>query len=66
MKSVCVIGLGLIGGSIVRDIKLKKLAETVYAYDKHAKSLDKAKAAGWIDFAIMNLMTSKILSLILL
>ena len=52
MKSVCVIGLGLIGGSIVRDIKLKKLAETVYAYDKHAKSLDKAKAAGWIDFAI--------------
>ena len=52
MKSVCVIGLGLIGGSIVRDIKLKKLAETVYAYDKHAKSLEKAKAAGWIDFAI--------------
>ena len=52
MKSVCVIGLGLIGGSIVRDIKLKKLAETVYAFDKHAKSLEKAKAAGWIDFAI--------------
>ena len=52
MKSVCIIGLGLIGGSIVRDIKLKKLAETVYAYDKHAKSLEKAKAAGWIDFAI--------------
>ena len=52
MKSVCVIGLGLIGGSIVRDIKLKKLAETVYAYDKNAKSLEKAKAAGWIDFAI--------------
>jgi prephenate dehydrogenase len=52
MKSVCIIGLGLIGGSIVRDIKLKKLAETVYAYDMHAKSLDKAKAAGWIDYAI--------------
>lgn len=52
MKSVCIIGLGLIGGSIVRDIKLKKIAETVYAYDKHAKSLEKAKAAGWIDIAI--------------
>lgn len=52
MKSVCVIGLGLIGGSIVRDIKLKKLAEKVYAYDKNAKSLEKAKVAGWIDFAI--------------
>ena len=52
MKSVCVIGLGLIGGSIARDIKLKKLAETVYAHDKHAQSLEKAKAAGWIDFAI--------------
>ena len=52
MKSICVIGLGLIGGSIVRDIKLKKLAETVYAYDKHAKSLEKAKKAGWIDIAI--------------
>lgn len=52
MKSVCVIGLGLIGGSIVRDIKLKKLAEKVYAYDMNAKSLEKAKVAGWIDFAI--------------
>ena len=52
MKSVCVIGLGLIGGSIVRDIKLKKIAETVYAYDKHPKSLEKAKAAGWIDIVI--------------
>ena len=52
MKSVCVIGLGLIGGSIVRDIKSKKLAETVYAYDKHPKSLEKAKVAGWIDIAI--------------
>ena len=52
MKSVCVIGLGLIGGSIVRDIKLKKLAETVYAFDKHAKTLEKAKAAGWIDYEI--------------
>ena len=49
MKSVCVIGLGLIGGSITRDIKLKKLAETVYAFDKNANSLEKAKAAGWID-----------------
>jgi len=52
MKSVCVIGLGLIGGSIARDIKLKKLAEVVYAFDKNANSLEKAKAAGWIDIAI--------------
>ena len=52
MKSVCVIGLGLIGGSITRDIKLKKLAEVVYAFDKNANSLEKAKAAGWIDIAI--------------
>ena len=43
MKSVCVIGLGLIGGSIVGDIKLKKLAETVYAYDKHTSLLRKLK-----------------------
>ena len=52
MKSVCVIGLGLIGGSITRDIKLKKLAEVVYAFDKNANSLEKAKAAGWIDIVI--------------
>ena len=64
MKSVCVIGLGLIGGSITRDIKLKKLAEVVYAFDKNANSLEKAKAAGWIDHAIDDLMTLKILSLI--
>ena len=52
MKSVCVIGLGLIGGSIIRDIKLKKLAEVIYAFDKNADFLEKAKAAGWIDHAI--------------
>ena len=42
----------MIGGSITRDIKLKKLAEVVYAFDKNANSLEKAKAAGWIDIAI--------------
>ena len=52
MKSVCIVGLGLIGGSITRDIKLKKLAEVVYAFDKNANSLEKAKVAGWIDIAI--------------
>ncbi len=52
MKSVCVIGLGLIGGSITRDIKLKKLAEVIYAFDINADSLEKAKAAGWIDNAV--------------
>ena len=52
MKSVCIIGLGLIGGSITRDIKLKKLAEVIYAFDKNANSLEKAKADGWIDIVI--------------
>ena len=52
MKSVCIIGLGLIGGSITRDIKLKKLAEVIYAFDKNANSLEKAKASGWIDIVI--------------
>lgn len=52
MKSVCVIGLGLIGGSIAKDIKLRKLAEVIYAFDKNTNSLEKAKAAGWIDHAI--------------
>ncbi|EJP73820.1 MAG: prephenate dehydrogenase [SAR86 cluster bacterium SAR86B] len=52
MKSLCIIGLGLIGGSIAKDIKLRKLAELIYAFDKHANSLEKAKAAGWIDHSI--------------
>ena len=52
MKSLCIIGLGLIGGSIAKDTKLRKLAEVIYAYDKNANSLEKAKAAGWIDHAI--------------
>ena len=52
MKSLCVIGLGLIGGSIAKDIKLRKLAEVIYAFDKNTSSLEKAKAAGWIDHAI--------------
>jgi len=52
MKSLCIIGLGLIGGSIAKDTKLRKLAEVIYAFDKNANSLEKAKAAGWIDIAI--------------
>ena len=52
MKSLCIIGLGLIGGSIAKDTKLRKLAEVIYAFDKNANSLEKAKASGWIDHAI--------------
>ena len=52
MKSVCIIGLGLIGGSIARDIKSKKIAEIIYAYDTNSKSLDKAIQAKYIDIAI--------------
>ena len=41
MKSLCIIGLGLIGGSIAKDIKLRKLAEVIYAcINKNLKTIN--------------------------
>ena len=52
MKSICIIGLGLIGGSIARDVKLKKIAKVIYALDTNSSSLEKAKERGWIDIVL--------------
>ncbi len=47
MKTVGVIGLGVMGGSFCA--RLKELGWTVYGFDSNLASLQKAKERGWID-----------------
>lgn len=47
--NVFVIGVGLIGGSIVTDIKAKFQEATIFGVDRNSVHLDKALALGFID-----------------
>ena len=44
MNKILIIGLGLIGGSIARTIKSKKLDYEVFAIDQNQDSIDAAKS----------------------
>lgn len=48
-KHIAIAGLGLIGGSIARDIKDKGLADTVTGYGRSPERMKKAMALGLID-----------------
>ena len=48
-KHVAIIGLGLIGGSIARDIRQKGLAEKVSGYGRNPERMEKAYSLGLID-----------------
>ena len=43
MKNVLIIGCGLIGSSLLRGIKKKKIAKKVFVYEKSKKNLKKFK-----------------------
>ena len=43
MKNVLIIGVGLLGSSLLRRIKKKKLAKKIFIYDKSKKNLTKIK-----------------------
>ena len=49
MKKICIIGVGLIGGSFVRGLKKANQVEQVFGYGKGKESLAKAKELGAID-----------------
>jgi prephenate dehydrogenase len=49
MKKICIIGVGLIGGSFVRGLKKANQVEQVFGYGKGIDSLKKAKELGAID-----------------
>tara|TARA_B100001079_G_scaffold89971_1_gene77244 strand:- start:4245 stop:5099 length:855 start_codon:yes stop_codon:yes gene_type:complete len=49
MKKICIIGVGLIGGSFMRGLKKANQVEQVFGYGKGKESLAKAKELGAID-----------------
>ncbi|HUP78880.1 MAG TPA: hypothetical protein VM260_10015, partial [Pirellula sp.] len=50
-QRVCIIGVGLLGGSIGLALKRKRLAETVVGVGRTISKLDTALARGAIDLA---------------
>ena len=49
MNKICIIGVGLIGGSFMRGLKKANQVEQVFGYGKGKESLAKAKELGAID-----------------
>lgn len=54
VKTVCIVGLGLIGGSLAKSLKAKTPVETIYAIDSNSESVKQAMEeqiiTGGIDF----------------
>ncbi|MEI6126365.1 MAG: prephenate dehydrogenase/arogenate dehydrogenase family protein [Pseudomonadota bacterium] len=48
-KHIAIAGLGLIGGSLARDIKDKGLADKITGYGRNAERMKKARALGIVD-----------------
>ena len=53
-KTLCVIGVGLIGGSLALGLRKKKWCQTIIGIDANQEALDKALALGVIDEAYAN------------
>ena len=43
MKNILIIGCGLLGSSLLRSIKKKKLAKKIFIYEKSKKNILKIK-----------------------
>ena len=48
-ERVCVIGVGLIGGSLARDLRVRGLAGHIVGCSRKQENLDRALALGVID-----------------
>jgi len=55
VKSIGIIGLGLIGGSFARALKSAQMVERVFGFDAHASEAELAVRLGVIDEACKNL-----------
>jgi len=49
MKKICIIGIGLIGGSLAKAIKKTHQSEIVFGYGRNSSRLEKAKKSNVID-----------------
>ncbi len=54
-KSVLIIGMGLIGSSIARVIKQKKISEKIFAIDNHQATIDLTKELNIVDEIFENI-----------
>ena len=52
MKDICIIGVGLIGGSFARDLRAQLPEATVCGIDASKEHLDEALKLGFIDKAV--------------
>ena len=57
MKSILILGLGLIGGSLAKAIKESQLEYRIYAYDPDQLSLENALNDKSIDEAVYEIET---------
>ncbi len=53
-NTICVIGLGLIGGSCALEIKTRNLAHHILGYDKYEKNCQEAESLGIVDQAFFS------------
>ena len=49
MKKVCIIGIGLIGGSLAKAIKKTRQSEIVFGFGRDRTRLEKAQKSNVID-----------------
>ncbi len=56
IKTLAIVGVGLIGGSIGLAVKQRRLAERVLGVGRHEASLQRAQAAGAIDESCLDLI----------
>lgn len=57
-RHVCLIGAGLIGGSLARLIRRENLAESVTAYSRTSRTRDRIKELGFVDTVANDIETA--------
>ena len=55
IRNLCIIGVGLIGGSLARALKRARVCGTITGFDREPDALERARALGVIDLGQRNL-----------
>ena len=58
IDKICIIGVGLIGGSFAKGLKQADQAKTIMGFGRHKDNLEKAKALGVIDEYSLDIATA--------
>lgn len=57
-KKVTLVGVGLLGGSLGKALRQRRLADSVVGYVRRAASVNECQAAGAVDFATRDLLAA--------